>query len=108
MTTTTQLVLQLLLADPTRERYGLEVGHKTGLPSGTYHPILARLEGCGWLESRWEHADPHEEHRPRRRYYRLTSDGVVQARQALAHASLSRRSSRSVVLPQFGLADGAR
>lgn len=108
MTTTTQLVLRLLLADPTRERYGLEVGQETGLPSGTYHPILNRLEAVGWLESRWEEADPHQERRPRRRYYKLTRDGAVQARHALASASLSKRSSAVIQLPQLGLADGTR
>ena len=30
--------------------------------------ILARLERCGWLESRWEDIEPAEEGRPRRRY----------------------------------------
>ncbi len=47
MTIATQLVLQVLLADPAAELYGLEIGEKTGLPSGTIHPILARLEGLG-------------------------------------------------------------
>src|SRR5215213_8802696 len=54
MTIPTQLVLRALLSDPTRELYGVEIGHAAGLPSGTVHPILARLEGVGWLESRWE------------------------------------------------------
>ena len=36
----------------------MEIGHAAGLPSGTVHPILARLEGVGWLESRWEEIDP--------------------------------------------------
>jgi hypothetical protein len=26
-------------------------------PSGTMHPILARLEALGWLESSWEHQE---------------------------------------------------
>jgi len=46
MTIPTQLVLRLLLEDPTRELYGVEIGDGTGLPSGTVHPILARL-GAG-------------------------------------------------------------
>jgi DNA-binding PadR family transcriptional regulator len=108
MTMQMQLVLRLLLAEPTRERYGLEVGQQTGLPSGTYHPILNRLETAGWLESRWEDADPHEEHRPRRRYYRLTGDGVVAARQALARASQSKSSPKLVPFPKLGLVDGGR
>jgi PadR family transcriptional regulator, regulatory protein PadR len=87
MTLTTQLVLRALLEQPARELYGLEICAKAGLPSGTIHPILARLEKAEWLESRWEDADPHERGRPRRRYYRLSPDGAVRARHALARAT---------------------
>lgn len=84
MTLPTQQVLRAMLAEPTQEMYGLEIGQAAGLPSGTIHPILARLEGCGWLESRWESIDPVKEGRPRRRCYRLSPDGVEHARNALA------------------------
>ena len=86
MTIPTQLVLRALLEDPTRELYGVEIGSAAGLPSGTVHPILARLEGLRWLESRWEDIDPRAEGRPARRYYRLTAAGVESARSALARA----------------------
>ena len=86
MTIPTQLVLEALLAEPARELYGLEIGSAAGLRSGTVHPILARLERHGWLASRWEDVDPSAEGRPPRRYYRLTGDGVVAARAALARA----------------------
>ena len=86
MTIPTQRVLRALLAEPTKERYGVEIGAEAGLPSGTIHPILARLEGVRWIESRWESIDPREEGRPARRYYRLTASGVELARQALAGA----------------------
>jgi hypothetical protein len=66
-------------------------GPAAGLPSGTVHPILARLETVGWLESRWEEIDPRVEGRPARRYYRLTSDGMELARTALARAYPSAR-----------------
>lgn len=58
----------------------------SGLPSGTVHPILARLETVGWLTSRWEDIDPRAEGRPARRYYQLTPDGLELARAALALA----------------------
>src|SRR4051812_25426696 len=90
MTIPTQLVLRALLADPTREMYGVEIGDIAELPSGTVHPILARLEAAGWLESRWEEIDVRQAGRPARRYYRLTSEGVTSARDALAHAYQSR------------------
>ncbi len=47
MTIPTQRVLEALLADPQRERYGLEIGEAAGLRSGTVHPILARLADRG-------------------------------------------------------------
>jgi PadR family transcriptional regulator, regulatory protein PadR len=91
MTLPVQLVLRALLADPTQEMYGLQICSEAGLPSGTIHPILARLEGLGWLESRWEDTDPSEQGRPRRRYYKLTRSGALRAQHALdtAHTPLS-------------------
>jgi PadR family transcriptional regulator PadR len=91
MTLPTQLVLRVLLEEPGAERYGYEVGEAAGLASGTVHPILARLEGAGWVESRWEDVDSSEVGRPARRYYRLTPNGVDTARDALARAHRSRR-----------------
>ncbi|MFF3867690.1 PadR family transcriptional regulator [Micromonospora sp. NPDC020750] len=87
MTLSTQLVLRTLLERPNQELYGLEICAAAGLASGTLHPILARLERIGWLQSRWEDRDPHEAGRPRRRYYSLTPHGAEKARDALARAS---------------------
>src|SRR4051812_37992350 len=64
-------VLRVFAQEPTKELYGLEICDATGLPSGTVHPILARLEVAGILESQWEEIDPAVEGRPRRRYYSL-------------------------------------
>jgi PadR family transcriptional regulator, regulatory protein PadR len=87
MTLPTQLVLRALLAEPTREMYGLQICGEAGLPSGTIHPILARLEKLGSVESRWEDIDAHQEGRPRRRYYKMSEDGAELARIALAQAT---------------------
>lgn len=100
MTIPTQLVLETLLADPARELYGFEIGEQSALRSGTVHPILARLEGVGWLESRWEDIDPRAEGRPPRRYYRLTADGARAAQLALARAH--RPSLAPRLYPQVG------
>lgn len=89
MTIPVQLVLRAMLAEPGTEMYGLQICQESGLPSGTIHPILARLEKLGWLESRWEDVVPRDEGRPRRRYYRLTDDGAERARPAVARASVS-------------------
>jgi DNA-binding PadR family transcriptional regulator len=91
LTLQVQLVLRALLDDPDRELYGLEFVDGTGLPPGTIYPILARLEGAGWIASRWEDVDQHEAGRPRRRYYRLTPDGTEQARDGLATVAARRR-----------------
>jgi DNA-binding PadR family transcriptional regulator len=104
MTLPTRLVLQVLLAESTaREMYGLEICHAAELPSGTIHPILARLEGCGWLESRWEDIDPTREGRPRRRYYRLTGAGAERAATALDRARLPEA---LIARPRLGLLGG--
>ncbi|MGW2219806.1 PadR family transcriptional regulator [Nonomuraea sp. NPDC001684] len=102
MTMPTMLVLRALLEDPTRAMYGLEICAAAGLPSGTIHPILARLEGFDWLESSWEELDPREEGRPRRRYYRFTPDGAQLARQALDRSAAKRAALR--LRPSGGVA----
>lgn len=90
MTLPTQLVLRAMLAEPTLEMYGLQICQAAELPSGTIHPILARLQGYGWLQSRWEDIDPVKEGRPRRRYYRLSTQGAEYARTALARVHTPR------------------
>jgi DNA-binding PadR family transcriptional regulator len=94
MTQTTQAVLRALLERPSRKLYGLEICANAGLPSGTIHPILARLERIGWLESSWEEIDPHEQGRPRRRYYWLSPEGAERARPALARVTESTAAIR--------------
>ena len=76
MTLQTQLVIRQALQEPDREWYGLQMIEATGLPAGTVYPAEHVAEG-----------------RPRRRYYRFTSDGAEQARLALARAYQSRRTA---------------
>ena len=82
MTQATKMLLRVVLDEPG-PLYGYEISAKAGLPSGTIHPILARLEKAGWLESAWEPVDPDAVGRPRRRYYRLTGKGDKMARERL-------------------------
>jgi len=100
MTIPTRLVLETLLGSD--EAYGAEIGALTRLPSGTVHPILARLEGLAWVSSRWEDIDPTAEGRPARRYYRLTHEGRLQARAALDRAA-RQVPVRPLVRPAGGL-----
>ena len=102
MTIATQLVLRALLADPTSEVYGSEIGAAAGLMSGTVHPILARLEAAGWVASRWEDIDPRAAARPARRYYCLTAEGADAAREELARMPRPQP-SRLAPRPEPGL-----
>ncbi|MET3807539.1 DNA-binding PadR family transcriptional regulator [Nakamurella sp. UYEF19] len=99
LTHSTQAVLRAMVENPMALKYGLEVGAATGLPSGTIHPILARLENLGWVESDWEAIDPKIQGRPRRRYYRISDDGLSAARQALAQADAATSRIRTRLRP---------
>ncbi len=103
MTTPTKAVLRAMLERPTEPMYGLEICEAADLASGTIHPILARLEGAGWLESFWEDIDPSKEGRPKRRYYRFSPDGAELARDALARAYQARNRTGAL---RPGLAGG--
>lgn len=95
MTDQTLRVLNALLEDPTRGRYGLELMEATALSSGTAYPILHRLEAEGWLESRAEEIDPSAEGRPRRRVYCLTAIGETESRALLeARRQVKQQHSR--------------
>jgi DNA-binding PadR family transcriptional regulator len=80
-------VLRVFLAsfsDNVRaELAGADVMKAVGISSGTLYPILLRLERSGVLESRWEETSPGDLGRPRRRFYRLTSQGAQFAHDAL-------------------------
>ncbi|WP_250212652.1 PadR family transcriptional regulator [Acrocarpospora catenulata] len=92
ITVQTQAVLRVFLTDPTRQWYGLEISDTTEPPlaTGTIYPILARLEGLGWVTSTWEPAGT-DHGRPPRRYYTLTGEGATQAPAAIAATYHSRR-----------------
>jgi DNA-binding PadR family transcriptional regulator len=65
-------VLLALAADPTRWRYGYDLGAEVRLKSGSLYPILVRLADRGLLETSWE---PAVDSRPPRHLYRLTGAG---------------------------------
>jgi PadR family transcriptional regulator PadR len=79
LTTQEALIVNRLLpqtgsAEGPPWRYGQELARATGLPTGTVHPILARLMAWGWLEDEWRQGQHH---------YRLTDDGAAEAQAAL-------------------------
>src|SRR2546423_14568582 len=65
-------VLRALAADPSRWRYGYDLGTEVHLKSGSLYPILVRLADRGLLETSWE---PGVGSRPPRHLYRLTGEG---------------------------------
>lgn len=68
--------LRILAALRDGEAYGLDLVARTGMPSGTVYPTLARLKRSGLVVARWEDQRLAErEGRPRRRYYELSADG---------------------------------
>ena len=75
-------LFEALLEEPTRWRYGYDLSRETGLASGTLYPILMRLAGQQLLETDWEPST--EPGRPPRHTYRLTTDGLVLARDRTA------------------------
>ena len=92
-------VLEVLLHGGA-ELYGLKIAKAACRPTGSVFPILARLEGCGWVSSEWEAGDPAARG-PRRRFYQLSPDGIVLAGQPLTRrraAPARRRQPRSAIL----------
>ena len=80
MSSQTVRVLDSFLSQPSEWRYGYDLSRETDLKSGTLYPILMRLADRRWLETRWEVAEPGK---PPRHMYRLTPDGLGQAREAV-------------------------
>jgi PadR family transcriptional regulator, regulatory protein PadR len=67
-------VARALLANPSPDAFhwGYDLAKRADIKSGVLYPILARMEGAGWLTSSWE--DPQGSY-PRRRVYQVTEDG---------------------------------
>lgn len=94
-------VLAVLLSDQASEElHGWEIMKRSGRSGPTVYQILERLGDAGWLEARWEAHHP-EPGKPRRRFYRLTPNGTVEARTLLA----KRRPNRAAE-PRLALGGG--
>ena len=70
------LVLELLLKNPSTEKYGLEIVSESDneLSRGTVYVTLSRMEDKGYVESRLEEPDRPMSGLPRR-LYRVTGYG---------------------------------
>jgi DNA-binding PadR family transcriptional regulator len=69
-------VLLALAAEPTRWRYGYDLGAELRLKSGSLYPILVRLTDRALLEATWEQGPAGK---PPRHLYRLTAAGLSEA-----------------------------
>jgi len=99
-------VLEILL-DGGDDLYGLKIAKAAGRPTGSVFPILARLENYGWVTSEWEAGDPTARG-PRRRFYRLSPDGIELAANLLKRrrAKAVRPRLRGVTVPRPQLEGG--
>jgi DNA-binding PadR family transcriptional regulator len=89
MTHPTALILTALASG---YRYGFDIMDATGLPSGTVYPALRRLQDARLVSSTWEsERDAHDDRRPRRRLYVLTSEGQRAVADAEARLADARR-----------------
>jgi PadR family transcriptional regulator PadR len=98
-------VLKIFLEDPDQPRYGFELMKLTGMASGSLYPVLAKLEGAGWLAKGKEDIDPRAAGRPARTNYTIVGAAVSAARIQLAELSERYRPPAPMRLrPQGGSA----
>lgn len=84
-----QRVLGALYDSAPEPMYGMELMDAARAPSGTLYPILARFRDYDWLTAKHEDIDPSEAGRPARTYYKLTPNGLAEARNH-AHVPTTR------------------
>jgi PadR family transcriptional regulator, regulatory protein PadR len=85
-------VAKVLLKDPKGRHYGYSLSKAADVKSGVLYPLLTRLLAEGWVTDEWEAHEADDPGRPRRRYYRVTADGVSQLARIVAtepHAATS-------------------
>jgi DNA-binding PadR family transcriptional regulator len=92
-------VLEVFLDASGGELHGwaiIKASHRGG---PTVYKILERMAEMGWVTARWDER-PSEPNKPRRRYYKLTGDGMERARALLAERR--PQPSRTAFRPAFG------
>lgn len=93
-------VLETFLAAGGIELHGWAIIKASQRGGPTVYKILERLTEMGWVTARWEEQPP-EPNKPRRRFYKLTGDGV-------AHASALIEERRPATFGRLGERPPAR
>ncbi|MGD2070952.1 MAG: PadR family transcriptional regulator [Gemmatimonadota bacterium] len=101
----TDLAFNILVALAERDLHGYalvkqlrEMDGRASLRTGTVYAALARLEDAGWISTVAGH--PGEDVDDRRRYYRVTADGLQAARgEAVRLAAILDRAGDRGLLP---------
>ncbi|MEU7863288.1 PadR family transcriptional regulator [Nonomuraea sp. NPDC049141] len=83
--------------DADEQIHGWAIMKATHRAGPTVYKVLDRLEDAGWITGAWEELEP-DASRPRRRFYRLTGEGVPAAWALLAE----RRPAAVKTRPAFG------
>src|SRR5262249_27964892 len=89
----TVAVLEALVVEPERWRYGYDLCSELNMQAGSMYPILIRLAERGLLEASWE--DDRGPGRPARHLYRLTESGRAYALAAAAATEPATRPART-------------
>lgn len=84
-------VLSLFLERHPEALSGADIINEKRILSGTLYPLLDRLSSAGVLKSEWEKIDPTVEGRPRKRLYKLTANGIIQASSIVQEYGISVR-----------------
>lgn len=79
-------VLIVMVRNPEKQQYALELSRDAEVSVGSIYAVLARLEQQRLVDSKTEDIDPAAEGRPARRYYKLTAEGLTFAREELRKA----------------------
>src|ERR1700675_4014058 len=85
----TRALLAVLLDRSQTWRHGYDLSKETGLKSGTLYPLLMRLSDQGFLEARWQEAEPPG--LPPRHAYRLTMQGLALAQEQETDVAIDDR-----------------
>ena len=94
-------VLEVLIDafEDETEVHGWAIMKATKRSGPTVYGVVDRLEDAGWIAGHWEDDNP-EPSKPRRRLYRLTSNGVTEARLLLS--ARRPQTARGRRLPELG------